>query len=1051
MCPDWPIWVRPFMIRPHLPTLQAPDAAENSGGVTPPWPTGRVTIVFTDIQGSTSLWEKLKDRFAPVLELHNRLMREAIETIGGYEVKTVGDAFMVAFSNAMDALRFCVLAQELFSSQRWPDSTGELMVRMGFHTGEPIAEVNPQTRRVDYFGPMVNMSARIESAAHGGQILVSGTSHTEITAGGSLVTSDLGSIELADLGEHRLKGIDAPERIFQVISPRLPVREFGAIATLTSLPTNLPYQQSTFVGREREIDELSALLLDPKVKAVTLSGPGGTGKTRLSLRLGNLLLDRFEGGVWFANLARAKTAEDVSSAVAAALGLQLSGTESPEKVVANVLEYRKALLLVLDNFEQVAAFSATTVGLWMSRAPKVKFLVTSQALLGLAGETEYRLLPLGIPARDGGEEAAAAILADVASDGSPGAGVVSIAASYDAVKLFVERGREATPTFRLTEENASDVMRLCSELEGIPLAIELAAARVKIMTPGQMLGRIAQKFQLLRSSRRDIPERHQTLAAAIEWSFELLSDWEKAAFMQACAFRGGFSLDAAEAVIDLMAFADAPFAMDAVQMLREKSLLTTRETKQGTLLHMFRSVREFGEGKGGIDAAVIDRHAAYYLKYAAQWESRRLGPGMVDALDAIEQKKDNLLAVIDRMLAAGRHGEAAEAAVLLAPTLAVRTAGSQRREDLERVLAAAEKSEEALKQVGPARHARLLVALSRAVQSLGDSKQAEQLADKAAGIAGRLGDDASQLAVVADVLANQAEAYRRSSRLDEAMELHERAITACKNAVGRADQTGLARHMGGKGMILQLWARHEDALTAFAEAERINKAIGSATGLAANLNNRGRSLRELRRLDESLACFAEAEKHARSIGDSAACAVIIGNRNATLQAKGDTKGALVCSVQAERVFRELGDKANMARCIGKRGSVLAEMGRLDEAAEVLSTASKVLEELGQKRSVAALQSNLAVVYVRLARWKEAKVAASAFVEFCSANKYVFSRDSFDGHVSLVRANIALGETQPARDAARRALQLAGLLRLHEKKHGSEFHAVLLLLQSTAQT
>ncbi|MGQ0627444.1 MAG: adenylate/guanylate cyclase domain-containing protein [Phycisphaerales bacterium] len=982
----------------------------------PPWPTGRVTIIFTDIQGSTSLWEKLKEHFAPILDLHNRIIREAIDLCRGYEVKTVGDAFMIAFADALDALRCAVLMQELLTSQKWPESSGEILVRVGMHTGEPIADVNPQTARVDYFGPMVNMSARVESAAHGAQILLSGATHAEVAS--RLAESDLGSIELADLGEHRLKGIDSPERIFQVISPRLPHRDFPPIATLTTLPTNLPYQQSTFVGREREIDELTALLTDPKVRAVTLTGPGGTGKTRLSLRLGNVLLDKFEGGVWVANLARAQTAEDVSAAVAAALGLQLSGGEAPERVVANVLEYRKPLLLILDNFEQVAQHSAKTVGLWMTRAPKVKFLVTSQAVLALAGETEYRLGPLGVPPREEGESAAHLL-------GSGGA--LAAAATFDSVKLFVERAREAMPAFNLTEENSRDVMRICAELDGIPLAIELAAARVKIMSPAQMVQRLTQKFQLLRSTRRDIPERHQTLNAAIEWSFDLLSDWEKAAFEQACIFRGGFSLEAAEAVIDLTAHPDAPFPMDAVQMLREKSLLTSRDTPQGVRFHMFRAMREWGEGKFKPDSALIHRHAEYYTHYATHWEALRVGPRMAEALDALDLKKDNILAAIDRSITSGNLARAAEAAVALAPTLGVRTAGAQRAASAEAVLKAADAAGEAAIPAEP--RVRLLVALSRARQSLGEAAAAEELAARAAAVSASLGTSIAH----ADALTNHAEALRRASRLDDAMALHERALVICRQAAGAPAQLTLARNQGGKGMIHQNWGQHKEALAAFEEAEALNRKLGNIGGLAANLNNRGRLLRDMGQMEESIACFAEAEKLSRSIGDTAVTATIIANRHATLQATGDVKAALVCCVQAERVFRELGDKANMARCIGKRGSALAELGRLDEAAEVLTTACTMLRELGQKRSVAALTSNLALVYVQQQKFPLAKAAAEEFVEFCRANKYIISRDAFDGHVTLVNALLGLGDAHAARAAARRALQLVGMLKIHERK------------------
>jgi predicted ATPase/class 3 adenylate cyclase len=985
-----------------------------------------VSIIFTDIQGSTSLWEKLKDRFAPVLELHNRAMRQAIDAHKGYEVKTVGDAFMIAFQDALDAVRFAITIQEDLANYPWPAEVGELLVRIGVHTGQPIAEVNPQTGRVDYFGPMVNCSARIESAAHGGQVLIGRTTRDAIAG-------RIADVELLDLGEHRLKGIDSPEQIFQVVSPRIPHRDFPAISTLTALPTNLPYHQSSFVGRDREVHELSILLTKPNVRAVTLTGPGGTGKTRLSLRMGNLLLDKFEGGVWFANLARAASVEDVCAQVAGALGLTLPAGEGPERVIANVLEYRKPLLLILDNFEQVVQHGSQTLGLWMQRAPKAKFLVTSQSLLGLAGEWEYRLGALAVPPR-AGAEAAGALLG--------GMGMAS-AITYDAVKLFVERAHEASEQFSLTDANARDVMAICSELDGIPLAIELAAARVKIMSPAQMVQRLNQKFQLLRSSRRDIEARHQTLQAAIEWSYELLADWEKAAFQQACVFRGGFSLEAAEAVMDLSAHADAPFPMDAVQALREKSLLTTRETPFGVRFHMFRAMREFGEGKWKPAEDLVLRHADHYLGYLREWDRKRAGAGTVESLDRVEQKRENILAAIERLLALRKLGPAAEAAALLAPTLAVRAAGGLRVAVLRSVLDAVGTEAAARAEVGTPLLLRLLVALSRAHQAQGEAKRAVEISRDAAELAGSI----PPCPEAADALTNHAECCRRLSKLDEAMALHEQARAMCE-ALG--DRPGLARNLGGRGMIEQLWNQHEKALASFSLAEKLNRELGNTTGLAANLNNRGRSLRELMRTDESLVCFDEGETLSRSVGDAAACAAVIANRQASLQLKGDLQGALACSAAAERIFRELGDKANAARCLGKRGSVLGEMGRREEALACLREACALQRELGQARSVAALRSNEATLLLELGRHAEAAVAAEEFLAYCRSNKYIRSRDGFEGCLALARAYTGTGDKAKAREAARVGLEIAGRLGIHRLKGDADLATGLAFMMSASR-
>ncbi len=1016
-----------------------PAPSENPGPTGPGHPTGRVALIFTDIQGSTGLWEKLGDRFAPVLELHNRLMREAIETNRGFEVKTVGDAFMVAFQDPADAVRFAIDALESFDAMAWPASVGELLVRIGVHTGDPIVDVDPRNGRVDYFGPMVNLSARIESAAHGGQILVGQSTR-------DAVEGQLEGVEFADMGEHRLKGIDSPERIYQVLSRRLPPREFPPISTLTSLPTNLPYQLTTFVGREREIGELGTLLADSPARLVTLSGPGGTGKTRLSVRVGNVLLDKFPGGVWFANLARARTSEDVAAAVAEALGMPTGATggvaptaapavgssmavpatgsvsmsaptsDAGERLIANVLEYRKPLLLILDNFEQVARFAPGTVGLWLRRAPKVKFLVTSQTLLGLAGEHEYRLGSLGAPPR--AEDRA--LLA--APSEQPVATGVASAASYDAVRLFVERAREAAPGFALSDLNAADIMTICAEVEGIPLAIELAAARVKILSPAQIVERLGQKFQLLRSSRRDLPERHQTLRAAIEWSFELLGDWEKACFQQTCVFRGGFSLEAAEGVIDLSVFPDAPLAMDAVQMLREKSFLASRETPFGVRYHMFRAMREFGEANLRLDEEVVARHAAHFAAEAKKWDALRVGPRMVEALDRLDAMRENALAAIERTLALGRLESAADLALAIAGLLHARGTSRQRLGVPEAVLAAARA---APGRVGAEPMLRLGSVLARAYESLGQYQRAEACAAAALEEAQRDGVPPGR--AMAESLTMLAEARRQSGKLDEALNLHDQAEAMCATA---KDDLGLARNLGARAMIQITRGDRPGALASLERAEKINRAAHNTTGLIANLSNHARVLRDAGDVPGAVERFTEAERLCRSIGDAGTCARVLGNRANTLVVAGDITSASRDHAEAERIFRELGDVANAARVAMNRGEIHLREGQHAEALAVADRVMPVMDELGQRRTVAAILVNRARALLGLGRAAEAldssEQALATFLALGVAN----SPDAILAMDARARALAALhgptdARTREAATVALRALEAHG--------------------------
>ncbi|MCA1997688.1 MAG: adenylate/guanylate cyclase domain-containing protein, partial [Armatimonadetes bacterium] len=657
-------------------------------------PTGQVTLVFTDLQGSTELWEKLQSRMAEALAAHNSVMRGLIGKHGGYEVKTEGDAFMVAFASPTPAVRFAIELQERMAGAMPEDirrDTGgaELLVRMGIHTGEPICEVDPTNGRMDYFGPMVNRSARIASAGHGGQILIS---HAVREA----AAEQLESVLVKDLGEHRLKSLSRPERLFQILPYSLASRTYPPLKTLDHVATNLPYQQTTFVGRRAEIEEITAGARADKWTLLTLTGPGGTGKTRLSLRVGNELLDHYEGGVWFADLSDCTTEEGVCAAVAAAFGVPIAGPEPPRQVIAAVLEYRKPLLLILDNFEQVVESCAGLVGMWMKRARTARFLVTSRTLLGIAGEREMRLEPMRTPprlrrARDpaagegldagtvgigaGAEDQDEASREAAAQDALLGAQHAVRLSGFDVVRLFVERAREAQPGFTLTDENAPDVADICIELEGQPLAIELAAARVKILKPAQIVQKLAKKFELLRSSRRDLPKRQQTLEGAIDWSWDLLKPHERAALCQVCVFRGGFFLEQAEEVLDLSAFPEAPMSMDVVQALREQSLLSSVETAAGMRLKMFQSIRAYAEKKLSMQATPTEvrelelRHARCYAALAEHWDARRGGRDAAEAFDHLELESENIFAAQERALALGETLLAARCVLAVAVTM----------------------------------------------------------------------------------------------------------------------------------------------------------------------------------------------------------------------------------------------------------------------------------------------------------------------------------------------------------------------------------------------
>jgi predicted ATPase len=548
------------------------------------------------------------------LARHDGILRGATEQHGGYVFKTVGDAFCCAFPTAPDALEAALDAQRLLLKGRWAESD-PLRVRMALHMGAA------EERDGDYFGPPLNRVARLLSAAHGGQVLLSLPTH-------EMVRDQLpAGTNLAELGEHRLKDLFRPERVFQLVAPDLP-SEFPPLSTLDAYRNNLPLQPTLLVGREKEVADLCDLLLSDETSLLTLTGPGGIGKTRLALQAAADLLDDFPDGTFFVALASLTEAERFFSAVAVTLGVKETGERPLVETLKDYLGERH-LLLLLDNFEQVLG-AAPAVTELLGAAPGLKVLVTSRAPLGLYGEHEYAVPPLSVP--------------DVKH--LPDLKTLS---QYEAVRLFIERAKSAKADFEVTDESAPAVAEICVRLDGLPLAIELAAARIKMLPPNELLHRLTSRLKLLTGGARDLPERQRTLRATIEWSFALLEEGEQLLFARLAVFSGGRTLEAIEAICD--AEGDLPMgAFDGVSSLLDKSLLRQEEGPGGEpRFVMLETIHEFAREKLGesAEAEEIKRtHAQYFLTLAEEADPELKGPDQLEWLERLEAEHDNVRAAL---------------------------------------------------------------------------------------------------------------------------------------------------------------------------------------------------------------------------------------------------------------------------------------------------------------------------------------------------------------------------------------------------------------------
>ncbi|HET8850938.1 MAG TPA: adenylate/guanylate cyclase domain-containing protein, partial [Ktedonobacteraceae bacterium] len=661
-------------------------------------------MLFTDIEGSTHLLQQLGDRYANLLTEYRHLLRTAFDEYRGHEVDTQGDAIFAAFARASDAFLATVAAQRALAVHSWPSAV-TVRVRMGLHTGEPsrVAE--------GYVGLDVNYTARIMSAAHGGQVLLSQTTR-------DLVEHDLSEgVSLRDLGEHHLKDVERPIHLYQLVIAGLPA-DFPALRTLDSRSGSLPVQPTPLIGREQEVVTTGQLLRREDVRLVTLTGPGGTGKTRLGIQVAAGLSDVFADGVYFVSLAPISDAMLVLPAIAKTLGIRDGIGQSLSARLAEVL-LKKQVLLLLDNFEQVVG-AAPQVADLLSTCPQLKVLVTSREVLHVRAEHEFAVPPLELP-----DPAHLSELAAIARAPS--------------VALFLQRAQAVKPEFRLTITNARAVAEICVRLDGLPLAIELAAARMKLLSPQVLLTRLGRRLAMLTGGSRDVPARQQTLRNTIEWSYQLLNAWEQRLFRRLSVFVGGCTLLAAEAVCTLPDDGEGE-VLDGVASLIDKSLLKRMEQagegSEEPRLLMLETIREYGLevlAARGEEEIALRAHADYFMQFAEEAEPALKGPQLVMWLERLEREHDNLRAALQWALEGGRAEMALRLGTALERFWVVRGHRNEGRAFLERALAGSA-------GVTPYVRAKALLAAARLAFIQSNYDQGEVLAQESLALFQELGD-----------------------------------------------------------------------------------------------------------------------------------------------------------------------------------------------------------------------------------------------------------------------------------------------------------------------
>jgi len=846
-----------------IPPVAATQARSASGAVTAPvagrprLPTGTVTFLLTDIEGSTRLRERSERAFAMALDDHHRIVRECIGEHSGREVKELGDGFIAVFEQARDAFRCAVDCQQALDAHAWPSDSGPVRVRMALYTGDV------ELQGTEYRGRTLHHASRLLAAGHGGQILCS-----EVTKG-LVGRHETGGVELFDLGIYRLRDIQAPERVYQVSYPGMAPDEFPPLRAELGLGSQLPLPLTRFVGREPDLARLRELLLSPETRLVTLAGPGGSGKTRLAIETSRSVLQSFRGAVWFVALQDVADGALLPGAITDAMHLPRSGQSGPLAQAVEVLS-RQPSVLVLDNLEQIVDEAAPLVGGLLTRVPTLKCLVTSRQRLNVSGEVELWVPPLPIPT------------------GEPGPAAL---AACESVQLFVDRAQTVRSDFQITAANAAAIAELCRRLEGMPLALELAATWANVLTPTQMLAQLENRFDFLVSRRRDIAERHRTLQAAIEWSYELLPPNLQDTLAELSVFRGGWSADAAEGVCS------GPAVLDALLELCDHSLVSTQEVPAGMRFQMLDSIREFAATVLEPDrgAGLSGRHAACFLDFARERSEQADGPEEARAFAELEADLGNLRAAMDWAVSAEQDATVAGLAAALCTFLWRRGYWQEHDRRVAAGLAAADRlPAKDIKVEG-----QLLQSLARLAYDRGEVEAANDIAGRGIDLARGAGSsqwEAAFLNLRALTMVSQGE-------LGAARGLLERSLPMFREA-GDTRGEGMALH--NLGVVAYSGGEAEAAGKLYGKALPIRERAEDLRGTAETQNNMGLLAEADGRLEEAEAAYREALRAFVQLGDVLCVAVSLCNIGEIALRRGEPDEARDLIVPAAHALGHLG-------------------------------------------------------------------------------------------------------------------------------------------------
>jgi len=869
-------------------------------------PSGTVTFLFTDIEGSTKLAQADPDNWETLRARHHAILKSAIESHNGYVFQIIGDAFCAAFHTSEDAINAATKSQVNLNKEVWGDAP--IKVRMSIHTGEADIQDNGQ-----YIGYMTLVRVqRLMSAAYGRQTLLSST--TEQLTRDSLPKD----ITLRDLGERRLKDMPQPEHIFQLIIPNLPAN-FPPLRTLEASPNNLPTQLTSFIGREKELADVKHLLTNTHL--LTLVGPGGTGKTRLSLQIATDLLETFPHGVWLVELAPISDPLLVASTTAAALNLPAEVHRPAIDMLCDYLRERE-LLIVLDNCEHLVEACAQIVDRLLRAAPKLHMIASSREALGITGEVSYRVPSLELP--------------DLKN-----LPTFELLNQYEAVRLFIERATSAVSTFSVTNENASAIAQICYRLDGIPLAIELAAAKIRALSVEQIAKRLDDRFHLLTGGSRTELERHQTLRATLDWSHNLLSSEEQILFRRLSIFVNGWMLEAAESVCadeSTLGGIRSEDILNLLEHLVNKSLVSAEEWQSETRYHVLETMRQYAGEKlieAGESENLREHHLKYYLTLAESAAPHLLKPEQLEWLVRLEAEHENLRAALEWSLGKERPEYALRLAAALGPFWHVHCYWLEGAKWLERALA---KPAQDLTAAEKTARARALYWDADLAQSLGYIERSKASAEASLALC-EAGTDRRDLAIARFFVGF---AYNRQGQSDIARSLIEQSLADFHELQDffweAVTQRWLSFILVAKGET----SRSEQIAK---DLEAARKA-GERFSLAAALMNQARWAWENHQINEAEAYLKESEMRYDQVGYNAREVSLL--RGEIAHYNSDYQGARNMYANYEEQLEMLGDIYMTSFVLEDLGILARDEGELQQAQSHYEEALKVARVVGDK-------------------------------------------------------------------------------------------------------